>query len=195
MTKPMALFTDSSGQTSTANITTNACLRSLHVKVYFTDDEDDREAMLPMRAPFITPLLSLPSLHTLKLTDVTGDCYIHWTAFRLLLSLPLTHLILNNDHDTIAGCTVDIPVTAQQFLEGDCSEVSRRPITKTLQVLKLPRMRTSVASGAEMLTVILEQYVADTSGTKRVCCINSYCRLSKHETSCRAWLGCEHCAR
>ena len=132
-----------------------AHLHSLHVEVECSNYEQVKPLL---QAPSITPLLSLSSLHTLKITDPTTSedaCATHWTAFRHLLSLPITHLDLSR-------MGVDIPVSAAEFAEGvgDGSSYTgiRRPITSTWKVLKLPQICATVPSRAEVMDVIMRHY-------------------------------------
>ena len=137
-------------------------LRNLHLDLRLSDDYNTPELQL-LRAPVFTPLLSLPTLHTLRLTEfhrMRRADILHWTAFRFLLTLPLTHLDLSN-------LTVDISVTAQRFLTGEESgDAASRPFTSTLKVLKLPTIVTAESSRAKVLAVLLQQHSERGSGTR-----------------------------
>ena len=77
-----------------------AHLHSLRIAIEFMDVQ--RGFQSPLQTIAITPLLSLPSLHTLTLTSNPRQGF-HWTAFRFLLSLSLTHIDLHS-------LWVDLPV-------------------------------------------------------------------------------------
>ena len=151
-----ALFAPRDELTVTSTTASYPLLHSLHVEV----DKGSQQAKLMLDAAFIRPLLSLPSLHTLQLSNFHGFD-VDWTAFRLLFTLPLAHL-------NLSGLTLNIPVTAQRFLAGaDNSDDARRPIAVTWQVLKLPDIRTPVASRAEIMDALLQHYVDDGVGDTR----------------------------
>ena len=151
-----------------------AHLHSLHVHIDVDDGED--RVHLPVESSFFEPLLSLPSLHTLNLS---ADFSMDWSAFRLLLTLPLTHCDLS-------WVDVTIPVTAQQFSDGDgSSDATRRPSAATHKVLKLPYIYTSSSNRAEIMDVIL-QYAEEQHGTRRDALEHISVRTlnTQHEIAC-----------
>ena len=129
-----------------------------HLHSLYIEALHHRELMLPLQAAFVRPLLSLPCLRTLQL-EADPRNPLHWTAFRLLLSLPLVHLDLTQ-------MEVDIPVTARQFLDG--SEVASLPITDTWQVLMLPDIGKEGDSRNELLGGLLQQYMDGKGALMRI---------------------------
>ena len=109
-----------------------------------------------VRATFIHPLLSLPSLHTLILST-QPSASLDWTAFRLLLSLPVTHL-------NLSASDVTVPVSIDEFIAGGIA--TNLPISSTWSVLQLPYIHDGVLGQAEVMEAMLQNYVSGESGVR-----------------------------
>ena len=129
-----------------AGTTSLTRLHSLQVAVDFDTDDGD---VLPVQRAFVEPLLSLPSLHTLRLSGY-GSAVIDWTAFRLLLSLPLTSLDLSSWH-------VHVPGGAVQHSDGGAGDDIL--VTDTWRILKLPIFRATRLTRVALMNVMLHNYM------------------------------------
>ena len=102
-----------------------------------------------LQQPFFTPLRALPNLRTLNLAvepdGLDSYGYIEWAAFRLLVSLPLTHLDLSTNEIEIPA---DVDVLADGVLD----------VTSTWKMLRLPRFCAAIASRAAVLHRLLQHY-------------------------------------
>ena len=111
-----------------------ALLHSLRLAVNCICSRD-----VPLQLPFVRPLLSLPSLHTLALSKCAADdsppAILDWPAFRQLLTLPLTHLDLS-------GAWVSVP-SAWDVEAEEAALVDRGTgqISSTWKALMWPRIR------------------------------------------------------
>lgn len=133
-----------------------AHLRSLHVELHRDDRENGR---LPLQAAFVRPLLSLPSLRTLQLSSEKPATF-DWASFRLLLSLPLTHLDLSS-------MRVNIICNMETFAQGTVGfSLPLQPITAMWQVLNFPQMRTiDESQRVDIVSTVLRDYMEDRGGT------------------------------
>ena len=128
-------------------------LHTLHLELF-----QGREAQnAVVKRAFLDPLLHLPSLHTLRLN--TSHDVLDWSAFRLLLSLPLTHL------DCSGSWLVGDFKAEWSQVDTEGSGASQ-PITHTWKVLKLPLIETE-AGQAALLDVLLQQYMVGEQSSRR----------------------------